>query len=145
MIGRPGKTAKKDVYVMLGLVMVSIFNVHYLLRRFESKKSDAKFKFTILKLTEGSLQPDNRRIFFHETSGRGYLNVRQTCAIESAARNNPDRSVQLYLDRLNYSSQFLSVLKEYQNVIVVLFNESQYFANTPMEQWYLGNSFVFLV
>lgn len=37
----------------------------------------------------------NRRIFFHETSGRGHLTFRQVCTVESAARHNAGRLVQV--------------------------------------------------
>lgn len=76
---------------------------------------------------------ENDRIFFHETTGGDDLaNLRQLCAVESAARENPDRSVQIYLqsDYLDNSSSLYSLMKEYSNVIVILINSTQYFENT---------------
>ena len=80
----------------------------------------------------------NRRIFFHETSGRGYLNLRQTCTVESTAKHNPGRPVQVFMtaDRLDYSIPWLSVLQNYANVSVILVDPAEYFANTPLEAWY---------
>lgn len=98
-------------------------------------------KLTVVKWSKDVLKPDNRRIFFHETSGRNYLNVKQCCAVESAAKNNPTRPVLIFLhaDKLNYSRPFISVLEQYDNVIVVLLNETEYFSDTPLEKWYLEN------
>ena len=65
--------------------------------------------------------------------------MRQVCALESAAKYNPDRSVQLFMHtnrHPNYSSSWQSVLAQYPNIVVVLVNESEYFANSPLEKWY---------
>ncbi|KAK4025353.1 lactosylceramide 4-alpha-galactosyltransferase [Daphnia magna] len=80
----------------------------------------------------------NRRIFFHETSGRSDLGLRQTCTVESAARHNPDRPIQVFMtaDRLDYSSPWLEILQTYSNVNIVLVDPKGYFANTPLEHWY---------
>ncbi|EFX71990.1 hypothetical protein DAPPUDRAFT_111182 [Daphnia pulex] len=95
---------------------------------------------------------NNQRIFFHETSGRSELSLRQCCAVESAARHNPDRNIQLFLgssdncgDGINrpfrkiFSSQFsswLKVLSRYTNLSVVYLNEGYYFSGTPFQDWY---------
>ena len=36
----------------------------------------------------------------------------------------------------NYLSSWQSVLAQYPNIVVVLVNESEYFANSPLEKWY---------
>ena len=80
------------------------------------------------------------RIFFHETSGNNFLNVRQVCAVESAAMNNTDRPVQLFMHAslsLNYSSSWLTVLAHYPNIAMVFINDTQYFQKTPLEKWYI--------
>ena len=80
----------------------------------------------------------NRRIFFHETSGRSDLGLRQTCTVESAAKNNPGRPIQVFMtaDRLDYSSPWLEVLQNYPNVSIILVDPRSYFANTPLADWY---------
>ena len=94
-----------------------------------------------------SEQPNNRRIYFHGARGKNSLaTIRQSCAVESAARHNPDRPIQLFIstddpdgkgipmDRT--SDPWLSVLERYENVRVIVYNESDYFAGTPLENWY---------
>lgn len=90
----------------------------------------------------------DRRIFFHETSGRTRLSLQQCCAVESAAHHNPDRPVRLFLRpptscstrstrTPSVSNQpCLNVLSSYPNVAVVVLNEDYYFAGTPLEKWY---------
>nr|CAH0103428.1 unnamed protein product [Daphnia galeata] len=51
---------------------------------------------------------NNRRIFFHETSGDANLNFQQCCVVESAAKHNPDRPVQRQLAAI--SRRLLSCL-----------------------------------
>ena len=82
---------------------------------------------------------EERRIFFHETSKNNFLITRQVCAVESAAKNKPDRPVQVFMhtDRHpNYCSAWQHVLAYYPNIVVVLINETQYFEKTPLENWY---------
>ena len=85
-----------------------------------------------------NISSDDRRIFFHETSGRNDVKIRQSCAVESAARNNPERTVELYLqtDRVNESSELVQVLRTYPNIRLIALNTSEYFANTPLFAWY---------
>lgn len=89
----------------------------------------------------------DNRIFFHETSGHNDLSFRQCCAVESAARNNPDRPIQLLMrsspkcipdNSLStlHNPSWLKILARYSNVAVILLNEQRYFAGTPLEDWY---------
>ena len=95
-----------------------------------SKKSDAA---------------DNDRIFFHETSGRLELSLRQSCAIESAAYHNPQRPVQIYFQPqlnnnagINSSSAWFQVLHRYPNVRIIVIDDVElYFRDSPVEDWYL--------
>ncbi len=99
---------------------------------------------------DGPLQ-DDRRIFFHETSGKGELSFKQCCAIESAAIYNTDRPVQVFLRPtpncslnsaksssfpLMYDPPWLKILSHYHNVEVILINEEYYFSGTQLEKWY---------
>lgn len=83
-------------------------------------------------------QPDNSRIFFHETSGRNHLNIRQTCAVESTAKENPHRPIQLFIetDHVNYSAPFVQILQQYDNVEVILVDANEYFKGTILQDWY---------
>jgi len=88
-----------------------------------------------------SLKPGNsHRIYFHETSGKKSLNFRQTCAVESAAKENPDRPIQLFMqtDGLDDPKEpWLFILTQYSNIQIILINnETEYFVNTPLENWY---------
>ncbi|KZS12662.1 Uncharacterized protein APZ42_022823 [Daphnia magna] len=93
----------------------------------------------------------DRRIVFHETSGTNELTFRQCCAVESAAKNNPERPVQLFLrplfipchEHLSYHPSdlfhkplWLDILSNYPNVEAILLNEEHYFAGTPLQSWY---------
>lgn len=90
----------------------------------------------------GSSKYDNanaNRIYFHETTRRKHLTERQSCAVESAARNNPDRPVQLFMlhtGGIDYSVPWLGVLSQYPNVEIVFIKEEEYFRGTPLEAWF---------
>ena len=77
---------------------------------------------------------DSRRIVLHETSGRGYLNVRQSCAVESAARHNADRPIHFFIMRRtpshgNTSDVWLTVLSRYNNVEVIQIGDDIVYSN----------------
>lgn len=84
---------------------------------------------------ESSILSDSNRIYFHETTGHDSVNLRQLCAVESAAKENPDRSVQLFFqtDYANVTASPLgSIMKYYPNIAVILINASDYFADTVL-------------
>lgn len=106
--------------------------------------------------------PDNKRIFFHETSGRKKLSMRQSCAVESAAKHNPERPVQIFMltktfNQSNENDENTStfsgsnsdqelreidnlwqddVLLRLPNIEIIVLDEEQYFKNSPFEEWY---------
>ena len=96
-----------------------------------------------------TIKNNNDRIFFHETSGRMQLSFKDTCAIESAALHNPQRSIEIFLQPhqqqeednkpINYSSIWLKVLDNYSNIqVIIIDDEKLYFQNSLLEYWYLG-------
>lgn len=87
-----------------------------------------------------------KNIFFLETSctssqkGKIYLSPRQACAVESAARMNPDMEVYLLFaspgvikDEHSESDRMLKVLSEYHNVKLMHFNLKRYVQDTKVE------------
>jgi hypothetical protein len=79
------------------------------------------------------LLSDDKRIYFHETAGRDHLNLRQLCAVESAAKKNPDRSVQVFFqtNHVNLTvDPLISILRGYPNISVILINVTDYFTGT---------------
>ena len=87
----------------------------------------------------------------HDTTGYGDLNARQCCSVESAAKNNPNRQIQLFVSRreLNDEQQqklldtnssltpWQTVLQHYPNVEVISYDEAEYFNDTTLEPWYM--------
>ena len=130
------------------MLVTIILTFVYLLTSFLGHRNEQKYAANLgLKVRIIRWHPDgetetgidsNRRIFFHETSGRQYLNLRQTCTVESAAMNNPDRPVQVFMtsDQLDYSGPWLEILQHYVNVNIILIDAKDYFADTPLENWY---------
>lgn len=82
---------------------------------------------------------NNHRIYLHETSGSRSMTFRQTCSVESAAKENPDRPVQLFMqtDHLDPMENWFFVLSQYNNIEIILIkNTNEYFADTPLQNWY---------
>lgn len=89
-----------------------------------------------------------KSIFFHETScassvqGGIVLTARQACAVESAAKMNPELHVYLLftapinLGNSTAKSKFVSQLLSYPNVHIRHLNFERYFVGSPLEQWY---------
>ncbi len=101
-----------------------------------------------------SEEESDRRIFFHETTGRMDLTMRQTCVIESAAKHNPDRPLHLFVRPLKegcspvtenqpppssstiFNPLWLEILTSYSNVKPILINENFYFHGSRLEEWF---------
>ncbi|KAG7189715.1 hypothetical protein KM043_017383 [Ampulex compressa] len=89
-----------------------------------------------------------RNIFFHETSCFGndnlVLNARQACAVESAAKMNPNANVYLlFVSPGNISQEsktILGQLMSYPNVKIRHLYPTTYFKTTPLERWYASGA-----
>lgn len=138
---------KKINCIYIGFIVAAFYiAVNFLTATMNSKKTivDKHLTRTLIKSLKYSrgaeLTGGQQRIFFHEVSGNNYLDVRQTCTVESAALHNPDRVVFLYLhtqNALNQCSQWYRVLNKYPNVFVVLVDSpKEFFAGTELENWY---------
>ena len=130
--------------ILLGLAGFTLLFAGYIMYGNRHTIPWIKKQIQIIQWTENSdqqlLGPNNQRIYFHETSGRNQLNMRQSCAVESTAKENPDRPIQLIMQTnisfINTHGTWLNVLSNYPNVAVILINEMDYFRDTPLEDWY---------
>ncbi len=76
-------------------------------------------------------------IFFAETSStRKYFNMRQMCAIESAALNNPNAKVIVYSKHAKMRSVWL---EQYPNIFVLKLNYNDIIKNTLLENWFISS------
>ncbi|XP_034945377.1 uncharacterized protein [Chelonus insularis] len=88
-------------------------------------------------------------IFFLETScpedGELVLNPRQACAIESAAKMNPEMEIYLlFLSPTNFSNKtknLIDHLKTYNNINIRRVFMNEYVKNTPLEEWWKSGIF----
>ncbi|XP_076248960.1 lactosylceramide 4-alpha-galactosyltransferase-like [Calliopsis andreniformis] len=86
----------------------------------------------------------DRNIFFHETScfdeGGLVLNSRQACAVESAAKMNPNMKVYLLIvspsEISNQSREIFNQLQSYSNIRIRHIYAESYVKKTPLEWWY---------
>ena len=82
---------------------------------------------------------DGNTGFFVETSGRGVLNIRQACAVESLAFQNPNLTVfVLFIDTaINASSKIaIQLANQYENIHLISVKMDDYLAGTALERWY---------
>ncbi|CAG9830875.1 unnamed protein product [Diabrotica balteata] len=99
-------------------------------------------------ISEISPRP-GKSIFFHETSCKSFkkgkitINSRQACAVESAARLNPNLDIYvlysspgLIKSEGDESDKFLNVLQSYKNVKIMHLDYEQYTKGTPVEELY---------
>lgn len=82
--------------------------------------------------------PPLHSLFFHETSCRGCLNSRQACAIESAARSNPGRSIYVLfnspISKSALSRSSLANLTRFRNVKLARLHSAKYARGTPLAE-----------
>jgi lactosylceramide 4-alpha-galactosyltransferase len=76
-------------------------------------------------------------ITFIETSNATTsLSPRHLCAIESAARNNPSASVNLYTLNAKSGRDYSFLLNQYPNLHIIQTSPTELFNNTPLMTWY---------
>jgi lactosylceramide 4-alpha-galactosyltransferase len=109
---------------------------------------------TIDEITSSTSLPPSKgkSIFFHETScasslqGGIVLTARQACAVESAAKMNPDLEVYLLftapinLGNSTVKNKVVSQLLSYPNIHVRHLHFEKYFMGSPLEEWYKGGA-----
>lgn len=85
-------------------------------------------------------QGNNFNIFFTETNpNRTELNLKQMCAIESAALNNPDANVYLYSVNATIDNH---LLERYGNIEYIQSTPAKIFEETPLHSWWISNQSV---
>ncbi|EFX82299.1 hypothetical protein DAPPUDRAFT_316981 [Daphnia pulex] len=102
---------------------------------------------TIGELCESNSPVTEKTIFFLETSGANCLRPRQACAIESAARTNPDMKIRVHMATspppgkpeldggygLDANCQSMDVLNRLDNVRIVREDLTRHLLGTPLE------------
>ena len=108
---------------------------------------------TVEEITSSLTPPaKGRSIFFHETScassvhGGIVLTPRQACAVESAAKMNPDLEVYLLftspinLENATVKNKMVNQLLSYPNIRIRHLSFEKYFVGSPLEEWYKGGA-----
>lgn len=132
------------------LICVNIWNRYSVYRakkcfgRWPALKPNIKYFDDIMRSTK--MPTKGRSIFFHETScsvdGIAKLDSRQACAIESAARANPNRDVFVlftspvgFREDATVSEPFFRALQLYPNIYVRNLDLWNYTRGTPVHEW----------
>ena len=80
------------------------------------------------------LQPKYYNIYFFETnSNRIHFTLRQLCAIESAAKNNPNAKIRIYSVSAKLNQMFL---EKYPNIEFNQLDIDHFLKDTILENWY---------
>lgn len=90
------------------------------------------------KLTELRFSAVQNSIFFIKLTETGYLNSRQACSIESAAKSNPDRNISvIFIEPIPKTLKFVNLAihltHEYKNIVFYRAPVSMFVKNTPLE------------
>lgn len=79
----------------------------------------------------------NRSFFFLETAGASCISARQSCAIESAARRNPQMNVILFTaGEMNWKCRYLDVLSKLPNFQYQYPSFEALFEDSVLGTWY---------
>ncbi|KXJ71251.1 hypothetical protein RP20_CCG021053 [Aedes albopictus] len=140
---------RRRVYISLGLLIAMLYIMYSIDSQRPHENCFAREfpdPFRVLEdIQKSHKQPKHgRNIFFHETScsadGVIKLNARQACAIESAARMNPDwNAFVLFASPVGFRNRsalpLLDALHAYPNINLRYVNLSTYAQHTPLEDW----------
>jgi lactosylceramide 4-alpha-galactosyltransferase len=122
----------KFYLVLLWLISISVLAVSFQTSRIFFD-FDTRFKIS----TKAS---SHSNFFFIESDQhRLFLTTKQLCAIESAARNNPNAQVQIYTLRAGMGN-FSFLLDHYSNLNLIKTTAIDFFRDTPLFEWYLNSS-----
>ena len=80
--------------------------------------------------------------FFESNYIRREMTTKEMCAIESAAKTNPNALIQVHSFSARLNIKARKLLKIFPNIKIIAFNPERLFNDTPILQWW--NSGVFL-
>lgn len=124
---------KKPTFISKSCIILVGFVV-LILVVYESLQSNIRCVIEPVSLLLTKTNPvmtQNFNIFFIESNmNRSVLSLRQTCAIESAARHNPDANVYLYTLRAHVNSSLsVPLFSKYPNLRLIDFRPEEFFQN----------------
>lgn len=143
------------IILLLLIPLVFLYNINFLTNINQLLNSSQKHLISCYfqdKLSNSlpELNPNEvtmNSIFFLETScnhNHGInLNLRQSCAIESAAKLNPNLKIFVLFVAptfINYESRVLNSLSQYSNVNLRFINFIKYADNTPLQNFVTSNT-----
>lgn len=156
MIRRPYlKTIHFKIIFLVLISLVILYNINVLenVNLFSSKSQkhliacyfENKYPNSLLELDPKEVTKNS--IFFIETSCNHKhginLNLRQGCAIESAAKLNPNLKIFVIFvapSYINHISDVTNQLKTYKNVNLRHINFVKYANNTPLQDFVISNT-----
>lgn len=112
----------------------------YCLEVCESQECESKDEIVLRELEDESVWSERKKIFFIETSDKGFLTARQSCSVESLVVTNPDVSALVILTtkvlRLNVDNSTRMLFERYneKNVFFRYVNKETIFDGTPLEE-----------
>lgn len=83
-----------------------------------------------------ALKHKSTYIFFVETSGKTFLNIRQACAVESTGKHNPRSNIQVLMFSSGPVEDHFELNRTYSNINITRANFEEIFSGTPLEKWY---------
>lgn len=102
-----------------------------------SKPMPGLMNKSVTLLEEINLTDYRYSIFFFESNyEREELTTKEMCAIESAAKNNPNALVQLHTYSATLGEKAEALLKIYENLKVIRFEPEKIFNETHMFEWW---------
>lgn len=79
----------------------------------------------------------NYSVFFLESNyNREEFTTKEMCAIESAAKTNPNATIQVYTLRAKLNEKTNQLLKTYSNIRINKFEPRVIFKDTPLLKWW---------
>ncbi|KAM7299030.1 lactosylceramide 4-alpha-galactosyltransferase, partial [Ixodes scapularis] len=88
------------------------------------------------------LTKSGRNFFFLETAGSTCLNSRQSCSIESAARQNPEFTIFLLTLWGTRRCRYLDHLKSLRNFRLARIDVNSLVNDTPLNGWYHSDAWI---
>ncbi|XP_075973926.1 lactosylceramide 4-alpha-galactosyltransferase-like [Anticarsia gemmatalis] len=127
------------IFTVLGPFMNSSMapDLYFLTWSYDNITCYYLYKDDALRPIDDTFAPPPTSIHFHETSCKGWLNSRQACAIESAARAHPNWQINVFftgpVSEEMFASGSIQTLKKFKNIQFLRLYFKEYAKGTPLE------------
>ena len=119
-------------------LIIGAFYLILLIKRKASEFNKREFEQLANDHARAHIHSDYSIFFIESNYNRKEFTTKEMCAIESAAKTNPNALIQVYTFTARLNEKANAMLNLYPNIRIIHFEPAVIFKDTPLLQWWMN-------